>query len=68
MSKSCSLVALRMKYDTLIFVGIIILSYEILITTNNKIYYFGFNFKWKSTYSILESLNKIDFSSVLLVC
>ena len=34
---------LKQKYDILLFVVIIILSYENMITTNNKISYFGFN-------------------------
>ena len=36
---------LKPKKDNLLFVIIIILSYENMITTNNKISYFGFDFK-----------------------
>ena len=38
------------KQDILLFVVIIILSYENMITTNFKVSYFGFNFNRKSTY------------------
>ena len=47
---------LKPKYDILLFVIIMILSYENMenmITTNNNISYFGFNFIWKSTYKPL---------------
>ena len=37
------------EIKTKIFVDLIILSYENMITSNNKISYFGFNFNRKST-------------------
>ena len=43
---------LKPKYDIVLFVVIIILFYENMITTNIKVSYFGLNFNRKSTYNL----------------